>query len=137
MGIFNDLTGGLLKGALNNLDSSTLSGVLSKVMQNTELGSVGGLLSKLQEAGLDKQVASWLSNGRNLPVDPAQLRDALGNKQLQELARSLGLPVDQALEVLSKHLPDTVDKMSPQGVLEVPATEEEPAEKEKPKKRRR
>lgn len=137
MGIFDDLAGGLLKGALNNLNSSTLSGVLSKAMQNTDLNSVSGLLNKLQEAGLDRQVASWLGQGRNLPVDPAQLRDALGNKRLQEIARALGLPVDQALDVLSKHLPGAVDKMSPQGVLEAPATEEEPAEEENPKKRRR
>ena len=36
---------------------------------------------------------------------------------LGELARHLGLPVDQTLAVLAKYLPEIVDKASPNGTL--------------------
>jgi uncharacterized protein YidB (DUF937 family) len=41
----------------------------------------------------------------------------LGNTQLQEFARHLGLPVDETLKNLSQYLPDIVDKASPNGTL--------------------
>ena len=41
----------------------------------------------------------------------------LGNAQVQELARQLGLPVDQALKTMAQYLPEIVDKASPNGVL--------------------
>jgi uncharacterized protein YidB (DUF937 family) len=37
---------------------------------------------------------------------------------VQQIARQLGLPIDKALSVLSAHLPDVVDKASPNGTLE-------------------
>ena len=78
---------------------------------------MGGIVAKLQQGGLGEQVASWLGNGQNLPVSGEQLRSALGSDQVRQLASHLGLPVDQALEVLSTHLPQTVDAASPNGSL--------------------
>lgn len=91
--------------------------VLAQVLAKNNMGDLQGILNKLQEAGLNKQVASWLSNGKNIPVTKEQLRAAVNDKQLQEIARSLGVPVDQALEVLTKYLPDAVDQASPTGQL--------------------
>ena len=42
----------------------------------------------------------------------------LGNAQVQDFARHLGLPVDAALKLLAQYLPDIVDKASPNGVIE-------------------
>ncbi len=120
MGLFDQLAGTVLKGVLDQVQSGSLEGVLSKVLQNTDLGNVSGLLQKLQEAGLDKQVTSWLGNGSNLPVSPDQIREALGNKEVQDIARKMGLPVDQALDILSKQLPGAIDQMSPDGELQRP-----------------
>jgi uncharacterized protein YidB (DUF937 family) len=36
---------------------------------------------------------------------------------VQDFARQLGLPVDQALKLMAQYLPDLVDKASPDGVL--------------------
>jgi len=46
-----------------------------------------------------------------------QLRAALGNEQVQQIARQLGLPIDGALKLLAEYLPTTVDQASPNGTL--------------------
>jgi uncharacterized protein YidB (DUF937 family) len=95
-----------------------LSDVLSQVLGKTDLGGMGGLLQQLQQSGLGEQVSSWLGNGENLPISVDQLKGALGDPQLRQLAAQLGLPVDQLLDQLSQHLPGAVDHMSPHGTLE-------------------
>jgi uncharacterized protein YidB (DUF937 family) len=107
--------GGLLKGVASELGKQAPT-ILSQVLANS--GGLQGVVNKLQQAGLDKQVASWLSNGKNIPVTKEQLRAALNDKDLQQIARSLGVPVDQALDVLAKYLPDAVDQASPNGQLQ-------------------
>lgn len=107
--------GGLLKGVAGELGKQAPT-ILSQVLANS--GGLQGVVNKLQQAGLDKQVASWLSNGQNIPVTKEQLRAAINDKQLQQIARSLGVPVDQALDVLSKYLPEAVDQASPNGQIQ-------------------
>ncbi len=103
----------IINGAIGELEKHPE--LISQALQKT--GGLQGVLDKLHRAGLDKEVASWISNGRNLPVTPDQLRTALNDKQLQQIARSMGLPVDQALEVIAKYLPQAVDQASPNGKL--------------------
>ena len=129
MGLLDELGGGL-KGALGQVlgqalgqgDANALPGLLSQVLAKTELGSASGLLAKLQESGLGSQVASWLGSGTNLPVTADQLRSALGNEQVQQIANAIGLPVDKILPALSEHLPAAIDKMSPNGTLQEPSS---------------
>ena len=91
------------------------------MLAKTDLGSVGGLLAMLQQGGLDRQVASWLSNGANMPLGTDQLRSALNADTLKQLGAASGLPIDQLLAMLSSQLPGTIDSMSPNGALEEPA----------------
>jgi uncharacterized protein YidB (DUF937 family) len=117
--IFGDLIGGVLRGMTGQQgDASALPNILSQILRNTDLGSIGGLLDQLQKSGLGPQVTSWLGNGANLPVSADQLRGALGDERVREIAASLGIPIDQVLGQLSQHLPATIDKMSPNGTLE-------------------
>jgi uncharacterized protein YidB (DUF937 family) len=113
-----DLLGSALKGLTGQAGSMSLPDILSQVLGQTNLGSVGGLLQQLQQSGLGPQVASWLSNGQNLPVSVDQLRQALGDQHLRELATQFGIPIDQLLGQLSQHLPAAIDQMSPNGTLE-------------------
>jgi uncharacterized protein YidB (DUF937 family) len=118
-GIFGDLIGSVLRGmAGQSGEASGLPAILAQVLRNTDLGSVGGLLQQLQKSGLGPQVTSWLGNGANLPVSVDQLRGALGDERVGQLATSFGIPVDQLLGQLSQHLPAAVDQMSPNGTLE-------------------
>ena len=119
----SDIFGSILGSALRGLaggqgGTGPLSDVLSQVLGKTDLGSIGGLLQQLQQSGLGAQVASWLGNGENLPISVDQLKSALGDQRLRQLATQLGLPVDQVLDQLSQHLPGAVDHMSPNGTLE-------------------
>jgi uncharacterized protein YidB (DUF937 family) len=85
------------------------------------------LLQQLQQGGLGSQVASWLGNGANHAISPDQLRAALGNEQLQQMAQAAGLPIDKLLAMLSQQLPQTVDQMSPNGTLQEPDQSEDAA----------
>jgi uncharacterized protein YidB (DUF937 family) len=120
-GIFGDLIGGVLKGLAGQQQGQAgggLGGILGQVLGNTDLGSLGGMLDQLQKSGLGAQVSSWLGNGANLPISVDQLRQALGDDTIRQIATSLGIPVDQLLGQLSQHLPAAVDKLSPNGTLE-------------------
>ena len=127
MGLFDQIVGGALRGALGNAESQLLPGLLGQLLGQTNLGSMGGLLQQLQQGGLGDQVNSWLSNGRNLPISPDQLRAALGNEHVQQMAQQAGLPVDKLLAMLSQQLPQTVDQMSPNGALNESAASEDAA----------
>jgi uncharacterized protein YidB (DUF937 family) len=129
MGLFDNL-GGALKDAFGRAETAALPALVSAVLAKTDLGSLQGIVNKLQEAGLGSQVQSWLGNGTNLPVSADQLRSALGNDQVRQIAQQLGLPVDGALKVLAEHLPTAVDQASPNGEVEEPAETAETADEE-------
>jgi uncharacterized protein YidB (DUF937 family) len=127
MGLFDEIVSGALKGVMGQAEQSLLPGLLSQLLANTNLGSVGGLLQQLQQGGLGGQVASWLGNGANHAISPDQLRAALGNEHLQQMAQAAGLPIDKLLALLSQQLPQAVDKMSPNGTLQEPTQSEDAA----------
>jgi len=117
MGLLDSL-GGALKGVLGQVEADAVPALISAVLAKTNLGDLQGLVNKLQQGGLSDQVQSWLGNGANLPVTVDQLRTALGNEQVQQLARELGLPIDGALKLLAEYLPTTVDQASPNGTIQ-------------------
>jgi len=119
MGLFDSLSGGL-KNVLEQAETAALPTLISAVLAKTSLGNMQGLLDKLQQSGLGPQVASWLGDGKNLPITADQLRAALGNEQAQQIAASFGLPIDKVFETLAEHLPSIVDKLSPNGKLQEP-----------------
>ena len=123
MGLFDQLVSGALRGAMGQgsgqgQGDSLLPGLLGQLLGQTNLGGIGGLLSQLQQGGLGNEVASWLSNGQNRPVSPDQLRSALGDEPLQQMGQTAGLPIDQLLSMLAQHLPQTIDRASPNGALD-------------------
>ena len=115
MGLFDQLKSAALGAA-----AAAAPALLSKALQQTKFGSLQGLVDHLRQGGLDQQVQSWLSNGANLPVTADQLRSALGDEHVRQLAQQAGLPVDKLLDLLSRHLPEAVDQASPNGKLEEP-----------------
>ncbi len=125
MGLFDQLVSGALRGAMGQgggqgsaQGDSLLPGLLGQLLGQTNLGGIGGLLAQLQQGGLGGEVASWLGTGANRAISPDQLQSALGDDQTQQMAQSAGLPVDQLLAMLARHLPGTVDQASPNGALD-------------------
>ena len=119
MGLLDNLgLGDALKGALGQIEAAAVPALINGVLAKTQYHDLNGLVAALQKGGLNAQVQSWLGPGANLPVTEDQLKAVLGNAQVQEFARHLGLPVDQTLQMLAKILPDVVDKASPNGTLQ-------------------
>jgi uncharacterized protein YidB (DUF937 family) len=116
MGLFDDI-GGVLKGTLSKDHAVAGSGLIAAMLAKTDVGGLAGIVAKLQQAGLDRQVQSWLGSGSNMPLSADQLRSALGNEQVQQIARQFGLPVDRAIELLAEQVPTAVDDASPDGHL--------------------
>jgi uncharacterized protein YidB (DUF937 family) len=84
---------------------------MKKVMGEEGLQSV---LAKLQNAGLAAQVQSWLDKNRdNRPITADQIRKALGDEHVQQIAKSLGIPMDEVLEAMAKFLPAAVNAAGP------------------------
>jgi uncharacterized protein YidB (DUF937 family) len=105
------------KKAVDRGEAGRLPGIMSAFLWRTDLESLNGLVATLQQAGLGEKVASWLGSGRNLPVTAQQLHDALGDEHVEQLARQLGAPAGEALQLLSENLPCIVDRASPNGSL--------------------
>ena len=115
MGLFNQLEGQL--GNLLQQHQGDLASMFQQALQSA--GGYQGVIDKLNQAGLGQQVNSWIATeGKNLPVTPAQIEAALGNQQLQQLAKSFGVPVDQISGILAQHLPNAVDQASPNGTIQ-------------------
>jgi uncharacterized protein YidB (DUF937 family) len=107
---------GAISGPLGQAAAAALPGLIERLVP----GGLQGLLDRLQQSGYGAQVNSWLGRGPNEPITPDDLRKVLDNAQVRQIAEKLGLPADQLLALLSKALPETVDKHSPDGTLQAP-----------------
>lgn len=65
---------------------------------------------------------TWVSAGPNEDVDAADIRKALDDRQLSQIAEQLGVSEEEAAKAIAQVLPDVVDQATPQGKL--PANEE-------------
>ncbi len=118
MGLLDSLgLGDMLKGLLGQAESAGLPAIINAILAQTQYHDLNGLVQALEKGGLGTQVQSWLGPGANLPITEEQVKAVLGNSQVQDFARHLGLPVDETLKVLAQYLPDIVDKASPNGTL--------------------
>jgi uncharacterized protein YidB (DUF937 family) len=116
VGLFDNLSGSL-SGMVGQVAAAAAPALINAALAKTNLGNLQGLVNQLQQGGLGPQVNSWLGNGANMPITPAQIQAALGSDQVKQLAAHFGIPVDAALKMLSEHLPGVVDQASPNGVL--------------------
>jgi uncharacterized protein YidB (DUF937 family) len=119
MGLF-DSFGGSLKGALEGAAAAAAPALIAGALGKSNIG-LQGVVQKLQENGLGAQVTSWLGTGPNATITPDQLRAALGNERVKEIAAHFGVSTDEALKLLSDHLPAAVDQASPNGELQQPS----------------
>jgi uncharacterized protein YidB (DUF937 family) len=104
-----------LKGAVGNIVGEAEQSALPTLLRSL-LGAEGlqTILAKLKDAGLGDQVSSWIDKNRDsLPVSPEQIRAALGEEHVQQLAKSLGIPIDDVLAALSDKLPEVAEAAGP------------------------
>lgn len=104
-------------GAQGAIDATETPGGLQLAGALEAQGGVDGLLAKLREAGLGDQVDSWISTGPNQPIDPQQLRSAIGDDGAQRLAGATGLDLSALLPMLAAFLPQIIDMLTPDGTV--------------------
>jgi uncharacterized protein YidB (DUF937 family) len=80
-------------------------------------GGVENVVKEFEGAGFANKVRSWVSTGPNLQINPIEVQQALGLDKLAEIARSAGIPVDKAKDLLAEYLPTAIDKLTPEGKL--------------------
>jgi uncharacterized protein YidB (DUF937 family) len=108
MGQQGEGAGGLLTGALGGLlGGSTAGGVMS--------GGLNDLLKQLQNRGFAETADSWLGSGPNKTIAPGDLAKVLGADQIDAMMEHSGLSREEVLDGLSKHLPQVIDQLTPEG----------------------
>jgi uncharacterized protein YidB (DUF937 family) len=88
-------------------------------------GGLQKILGRLQAQGKGATAQSWVGTGANEPVDPADVRDAVDDEELDRIAEQLGISRDEAATAVAEVLPEVVDKVSPDGSLPDDAALEE------------
>jgi len=78
---------------------------------------LGEIVGKLKQGGLGDQVDSWLGDGDNAEVSGDQLKSALGEDKVAEMASSMGVDASTAADKLKDVLPSLMDKASSGGSL--------------------
>ena len=121
-GGLGDLLGGILGGSQGG-SSGALGGnpmlrmLLPLVASLLMNGGLQKILGRLQESGKGAKGQSWVSTGPNEPVDADDIKAALDDQELAEIAQKLGVSEDEAAEAVAQVLPDVVDKATPAGEL--------------------
>lgn len=106
---------GLLDGILGGV-----IGVEGATLLNSFIEKQGGLQNiagQFEKNGFGDTMKSWISQGQNLPITADQIHQALGSEKVKEMAAKLGLPVDKLADLLAQHLPQAIDKATPDGNL--------------------
>jgi uncharacterized protein YidB (DUF937 family) len=107
MAMFDKILGGVI-------------GVGATTLLNSFIEKQGGLqniVSQFEKNGFGDTMKSWVSQGQNLPITADQIHQALGSDTVKELAAKMGLPADKLAELLAQHLPQAIDKVTPDGKL--------------------
>jgi uncharacterized protein YidB (DUF937 family) len=86
-------------------------------MSQAAPGGLDALVNRFRQSGLDDVINSWIGTGQNQAISPSKLREALGEKTVDDLTRQSGAPQDDLLSQLSKYLPAVIDRLTPNGQL--------------------
>jgi uncharacterized protein YidB (DUF937 family) len=115
-GVLGNILGGMLGGNATGVQSQNplVVAALQVLQQN---GGIQGVLAKLQQAGYGEQAQSWISAGKNLPINADAVRQALGSGQLGQIAQQLGLSHGDAADGIASTLPQIIDQMTPHGTI--------------------
>ncbi|MFA6040245.1 MAG: YidB family protein [Methylophilus sp.] len=111
MGLFDSIAGQVLGNVMG--DKGAMAQIALEMFNKN--GGLQGILAKFTEAGLGDAVASWVGHGENIPVQASQITDILGSGALSEMAVKFGLTPELLSSQIAEHLPNLVDKMTPEG----------------------
>ncbi len=105
--------------------SSPAGGIVERVKRGTGDSpmainikeGVGELVDRFKQGGQGAAVDSWVAKGSNTEISETQLEKALGSDLIDGLVQQTGLSRETLLARLTQVLPQTVDKLTPDGRL--------------------
>ena len=106
---------GLFDGVLGGVVGAGMVSVVNNILE--QHGGVQGIVNQFERNGLGTTVKSWVGTGPNEAVSAADVHRVLGPDLLQQLSAKFGLPVQELAEKLALVLPQTVDRMTPDGTI--------------------
>jgi uncharacterized protein YidB (DUF937 family) len=106
---------GLLDGLLGGAVGAEMVTVVNSLIQ--QHGGVQGVVSQLEQQGLGGVAKSWISNGANQPISPAQVHQVFGSDLISQLAAKAGMNPQDVAAKLSQLLPTAIDKLTPGGSI--------------------
>lgn len=85
---------------------------------NVLSGGLGDLLESFRSSGQKETADSWVTPGvPTKGLSPDEVAGAIGEDNLTELSQRTGLSRDELLKRLATAIPETVDKMTPDGKM--------------------
>jgi uncharacterized protein YidB (DUF937 family) len=116
-GNLGGMLGSMLGGGSGGGNAALLQIVASMLSNNGSTGGLGGLLQQFQQAGMGREMNSWIATGQNLPISLEQLTQVFGQGQMQQMAQRAGMDVNQFGGQLGELLPQVVDRLTPSGQM--------------------
>ncbi len=112
---------GALSGQSGSNSASPIAQILGELLQGGQGGQGGqnllALIEQFRNSGLGDKVESWISTGANLPINGKDIGSALSGGQLGQWAEKFGISTDDVSHQLAQHLPNLIDKLSPNGQM--------------------
>lgn len=100
-------------------DSGAAASALDDLVGGSSGFDLGDIVGQFTGGGADlaSKAQSWLGDGSNESISPAQIQDAIGGDKIEAFASKLGIGRDEASGSLSRMLPELIDKSSKGGNL--------------------
>ena len=100
-------------------DTGAAASALDDLVGGSNGFDLGDIVGQFTGGGGDlaAKAQSWLGDGANQSISPAQIQDAIGGDKIQAFASKLGIGSDEASSGLSQLLPELIDKSSRGGNL--------------------
>lgn len=114
MGLFDSVAGAMMNKVMG--DKGPLAKLAMELFQ--QYGGLPGILQTLKNGGLSEQVDSWVGKGANMSVNAEQIGAALGSSVLAGIATKLNMTTEELSSKIAEHLPDVVNQLTPNGVVE-------------------
>ena len=104
--------------SLKDMLPGGLGEVLGGAAAGTALsGGLGALIKEFQQGGLGQAAQSWIGTGPNQKIASNDLERALGTDTLDALSKQIGVGRDDLVAGLSQHLPELINRLTPNGRL--------------------
>ena len=89
-------------------------GALDSLMKSFD-DDLGRLKSRFESSGLGRKIDSWIGKGDNEQISADEVKQALGQDEVDKVAQNAAVDADQAADEIARELPDAVDKATPEG----------------------